>query len=277
MQKVLIWIVSFIITLSTAYYQRITGPTYPINDKITFNNTEIKYTLARSHGGFENHEVILETENKNLDINLYWKALNSPEDWHKVKFEYKEGKYIGILPNPKVLAAKLEYYVEISNQSETIKLPQDKDFIIIRFKGDVPLWALIPHVIVMFGTMLLATRTGIEALLKRKNVNKLTYWTIGFLLIGGFILGPLVQKFAFDAYWTGFPFGYDLTDNKTLLALIGWLIALFMIKKNYKPNLGVILASIIMLVIFLIPHSLLGSEADYQEINKQQTERSIEN
>ncbi len=276
MQKILIWLAAFIITLLTAYYQRVTGPTYPIKDKITLESSEIKYTFARSHGGTEDHEVVIESTDPNLEINLFWKPLNDPGQWNKQQIKFNSNKYVGILPNPQVLAAKLEYYLTIKKNKETIKLPQESEFIIIRFKGDVPLFILIPHVIAMFGAMLLATRTGIEAIFKRKNVTKLTYWTLGFLLIGGFLLGPLVQQYAFGAYWTGFPFGYDLTDNKTLIALIGWLIALFMIKKSKNSNLWVIAASILMLIIFLIPHSLLGSEADYKEINKQQIEKNIE-
>ena len=35
--------------------------------------------------------------------------------------------------------------------------------------------------------------------------------------LGGMILGPIVQKYAFGAYWTGIPFGHDLTDAKNLV------------------------------------------------------------
>ena len=276
MQKVLIWLTAFVITLATAYYQRITGPTYPIKDKVLFEQSEINYTLARSHGGIEDHNLVIESQDSTFNMILFWKPLNYPGEWNQEKLDYNKGVYSAVIPNPNVLAAKIEYYVEISKKQNKIQLPLDDDFVVIRFKGDVPLLILIPHVIAMFGAMLLATRTGIEALLKRKNVAKLTYWTMGLLVIGGFILGPLIQQYAFGALWTGFPFGYDLTDNKTLIALIGWLIALLMIEKKQNPNFWVLAASIIMLVIFLIPHSLLGSEADYKEINKQQIESTIE-
>jgi len=66
--------------------------------------------------------------------------------------------------------------------------------------------------------------------------------------------------------WSGFPLGHDLTDNKTLVAMIGWLIALFMMRRG-KPARGwVLAASILLLVVFLIPHSLLGSELDYSKM-----------
>ena len=51
------------------------------------------------------------------------------------------------------------------------------------------------------------------------------------------ILGPLTQYYAFGALWTGFPFGIDLTDNKTLIALIGWIIAAFMLKRFEKAGM----------------------------------------
>ncbi len=43
------------------------------------------------------------------------------------------------------------------------------------------------------------------------------------LVLGGFLLGPIVQKYAFGAFWTGWPFGEDLTDNKTAVAVLAWL------------------------------------------------------
>jgi len=32
-----------------------------------------------------------------------------------------------------------------------------------------------------------------------------------------------VQHYAFGQLWTGVPFGWDLTDNKTLLAALAWV------------------------------------------------------
>ena len=75
------------------------------------------------------------------------------------------------------------------------------------------------------------------------------------------IFGPLVQFHAFGEYWTGIPFGWDLTDNKTLIAFLFWLLAVSGNWKREKPSLT-ILAAAIMLMIFSIPHSMFGSELD---------------
>jgi hypothetical protein len=80
------------------------------------------------------------------------------------------------------------------------------------------------------------------------------------------ILGPVVQKYAFDAYWTGWPFGTDLTDNKIAVAILSWIAAAVALKKSTNPKRWILAASLITLVVFLIPHSLLGSELDYSKM-----------
>jgi hypothetical protein len=86
--------------------------------------------------------------------------------------------------------------------------------------------------------------------------------TLIMFLLGGMIMGPVVQKFAFGEYWTGFPTGKDLTDNKALIAFIAWIIAWMGNRKKERKYL-VIIAAIIVLAISYIPHSARGSELDY--------------
>ena len=87
--------------------------------------------------------------------------------------------------------------------------------------------------------------------------------TIIFLLIGGFILGPVVQKFSFGQFWTGWPLGEDLTDNKVLFALVAYLVAWFLRKRSYGKWLA-IGAALVMMAVYLIPHSMNGSELDVE-------------
>jgi hypothetical protein len=76
------------------------------------------------------------------------------------------------------------------------------------------------------------------------------------------ILGPLVQKYAFGELWTGIPFGWDLTDNKTLIAFAFWVLAVWMNRKKARPGYTV-LAAIVLLLIYSIPHSMFGSQLNY--------------
>jgi hypothetical protein len=268
MKKAALWILAFLITLSTAVYQRRTGPTYPINGKTTIANTQIKYELLTTHETGIDCPVQIEVQNPEISGVVLYKRHKSSDPWSSNPMERQENTLVGDLPSQPP-AGKLQYKVVLSHQGEETSLTGENP-VVIRFKGAVPLWALIPHVIVMFLAMLFSARAGIEALRPKSNPRKLALWTTGILFVGGFILGPLVQKFAFGALWTGFPFGFDLTDNKTLIAFIGWVIALIAGRKG-KPARGwVLAAAILLLIIFLIPHSLLGSELDYTDTTASQ-------
>ena len=108
------------------------------------------------------------------------------------------------------------------------------------------------------------TVDGVEAIRGGKRI--VTYaWTTLFLMrVGGMIFGPVVQKYAFNAFWTGVPFGYDLTDNKTLIAFAGWIAASIAVARGRNARAWVLAASLLTLIIFIVPHSLLGSELKYE-------------
>lgn len=261
MKKIALWILAFLITASTAVYQRMTGPTYPISGKITIGDTDIDYELPRTHETGEDCLVQVQIQNSDIEGTLLYKRHKTADPWSEVAMERQGDSLVGALPDQPA-AGKLEYRIILSYGGQKSSLTGENP-VIIRFKGHVPIWILIPHVIVMFLAMLFSARAGLEALRPHSNPRKLALWTTGLLFIGGFILGPAVQKLAFGSLWTGFPLGYDLTDNKTLIAFIGWIIALIAGRKG-KPARGwALAAAILLLVVFLIPHSLLGSELDY--------------
>ena len=267
MKKVLLWVIAFLITASAAFFQRMTGPSYAVSGKTVLDNTEIRYILERTQETTSDLEIRIEAPNKEINGHILYKRHKTDDPWTMISFSREDGYLVGSLPKQPA-AGKLEYKVILVSQDREVSLSGEKP-VIIRFKDPVPDAILVPHVVIMFLAMLFSTRAGIEALNPAGNPRKLALWTAGLLLVGGFILGPLVQKFAFGEWWTGFPFGYDLTDNKTLIAVIIWIFALIAGRKG-KPARGWILAAaIVTLIIFLIPHSLLGSELDYNQIESQ--------
>ena len=270
MKKVLLWILAFLITLATAVYQRMTGPTYPLRGKIELNSSEIGFRLPRTHETGKDCEVSVKIEDSTIAGYVIYKRFKTPDHWTTLLMERKENTLTAYLPSQPP-AGKLEYKVILNTPNQEESLSGDEP-IIIRFKGGVPMFVLIPHILVMFLAMLFCIRAGLEALQKDGNPRRLAWMTFWSLVIGGFILGPLVQKYAFGVLWSGFPLGTDLTDNKTLIALIGWIAALIA-GRNNKPARGWVLgASLIQLVVFLIPHSLLGSELDYSNVNNNSTQ-----
>lgn len=265
MKNAALWLLAFLITASSAVYQRKTGPTNPQHGKVDLNGTQISYMLLRSHGGPFDCAVRVKVPSPEVQGQLSFKRLKTTDPWETQPMTRDGNELVGILPHQSP-AGKLEYKVILSREGKEISLTGEEP-VIIRFKGAVPDWLLIPHIAVMFLAMLFSTRAGIEALRKKSNPRRLALWTLALLFIGGMILGPLVQKYAFGVLWTGIPFGHDLTDNKTLIALFGWVAAVVAGRKGRPARGWVLGASILLLAVYLIPHSLLGSELDYSKIN----------
>ena len=256
-----LWTVALLITVATAYYQRVTGPSYPLTGSVHFKNEEVRYRLPRSHGGSSDALIQIQTGDSSIEGYVQWKRFKTGDPWTRDAMTYSKGSLTVELPHQPP-AGKLQYSVALSRGDEVAVLPGEEP-VVIRFKGDVPLWVLIPHIIAMFAAMLLAARTGLEYFREGGNLKSLTYWTIGVLAVGGFILGPTVQYYAFDAWWTGWPAGTDLTDNKTAVALLAWIVVGVALRKSKNAKVWALAAAIITFVVFLIPHSLLGSELDY--------------
>jgi hypothetical protein len=277
MKKNFLWTLAFIITLSAAYYQRITGPTYPKRVKVTLNGSVCELKLTRSIGLDERSQIKLNVKDTSIKAVAWYKRYRSEDEYRPVTFTNKvypvhsfvmngifkvteeSGLYADIPAQP--AAGKLQYYIEILDSKGTQTLLKEEP-VIIRFKGSVPGYILGPHILIMFIAMFFSTAAGLLALAKAPSYKKYGVWTLVLLVAGGAILGPLVQKYAFGDIWTGIPFGWDLTDNKTLITLIFWIIAVIMNRKKERP-LYTILAAIVLLLIYSIPHSLLGSELNY--------------
>jgi hypothetical protein len=267
-RSAVLWIVAFLLTASVVIYQRMTGPTYPLAGSLTVGGQDIAYRFDRSHGGDGDHEVIVRTGSPNVSGVLEWKRHKTDDAWNAVPMSYSDGNVRAALPHQPP-AGKLDYRVRLTTVSSTALIPEEEG-VVIRFKGDVPLFVLIPHVLAMFGGMLLSTRAGLEGFASAPRYSRLIGWTIGLLAVGGLILGPVVQKYAFDAYWTGWPLGSDLTDNKTLFAVIAWIVAAIAMRKSKMPARWAVGAALVVLAVFLIPHSMLGSELDYRAMDAAQ-------
>jgi hypothetical protein len=277
MKKFLIWVIAIIITIGAAYYQRKTGPTYPKRVNVILNDTVYELKLIRSIGLDERPEVKLGIKDTSVKATLFYKRFKTEDGYKSVNFSYKsypvesfimnkvfkmtveKGFFAEIPPQP--AAGKLQYYIEFTGSKGTQSLMKETP-IVIRFKGSVPGYILGPHILLMFLAMLFSTSAGLMSIFKLPEYKKYGVWTLVLLVAGGIILGPVVQKYAFGELWTGVPFGWDLTDNKTLIALIFWILAVVLNRKEAKP-LFTLLASVVLLLVYSIPHSLFGSELDY--------------
>ena len=263
MRKGLFWLLAVVITLGSAVFQRMTGPTHPLRVKAIIAGTEVRVQLPRSAETSADAELAVPAPAP-IEGRLEWRRFKTADVWTSAALVREGDRLIGRLPRQPA-AGKLAYKVVLTGNGESKTLTGDVPAV-LRFKDPVPAWVLIPHIFVMFAGMLLSTAAGLAALDRKRNPRRLTIGTVALIFLGGFVLGPLVQKFAFGVAWSGFPFGMDLTDNKTLIAFLFWIVALVAGRKGKPARPFVIAASLVTLIIFLIPHSLLGSELDYSRL-----------
>jgi hypothetical protein len=263
-KSLILWAITVVITVSTMIYQRATGPTYPKKVSVELAGKEYKFKLLRSNEIGSPCDIKLPIEDKDITAKIFYKKYKTSDELTIVDMErvLPEGEDIEVLTATlpeQPSAGKVQYYIELSKGNEVVAI-QKEEPVIVRFKGFVPRYILIPHVLFMIISLFAGTRAGVEAIAGGNNTRKFAITTLIVLGIGGLILGPLVQLYAFGELWTGWPFGGDWTDNKTLFAWIFWLIAVIVLKKKPHNRLWPIIAVFVLFAMYMIPHSMGGSE-----------------
>ncbi|MDD5544720.1 MAG: hypothetical protein PHX83_16260 [Acidobacteriia bacterium] len=253
-------LMALIITLLAAYYQRVTGPTYPYRGNITVGERTYSYRLPRSFDRAGDCEVRLKDLDAVIQATVSFRRLGVSGPWDTLVMKRQGNDVVAWLPHQPP-AGILEYYITLDSPPRSVSIAME-DPIRIRFHGEVPRTILLPHIVFMFAGMWASTFTGILAVLRRPGFKKAGWWAVAFLVAGGFLLGPLVQHFAFGRYWLGVPFGCDLTDNKTLIVIVFWLVALWANRAKDRPR-WIIAAAYVLLIVYCIPHSVKGTQLDY--------------
>ncbi len=280
-KSALLWVVAILIMLSAVIYQRRTGPTYPMRGEIEVAGQSHAYRLIRSEETIRDARVAVPNPGDVVSGTLFFKRYKTDDPFAPISMQSETGKegrdegerqWVGYLP-AQPAAGKLEYYLELQIDGRSVRVPEGDEQVIIRFKDPVPLPLLASHVLFMFFSVLIGMRTGLAALLAPSTMRRWAWVTLFGLTVGGMILGPFVQKYAFGEYWTGFPWGYDLTDNKMLIMWVAWLLACSTVgtapkKKELVGRIVVGVAAIVMTIVYMIPHSMRGSELDYSKLDQ---------
>lgn len=263
LRSVHLWTIALVLVTLAALYQRRTGPSYPIDGTVRVGAQNIRFSLSRSHAGAGDAAVRVPAPDPLIVGSIRMRRFRSSDPWVTRELTRQGDFLVGRIPHQPP-AGKVTYQISLARGADPVLLPPEP--VTLRFRGDIPALIMVPHVFLMFLAMLFSTRAGLEALLKGPDVPRLAVWTMATLVAGGLVLGPVVQKYAFDAFWTGWPLGQDLTDNKTVVAFLFWLLALWRIRRQ-EPHARAwaIAASAALILVYMIPHSVLGSELSHAQ------------
>ncbi|MFO7653634.1 MAG: hypothetical protein R6X25_07395 [Candidatus Krumholzibacteriia bacterium] len=326
-QAAALWILAVLLTLTSVVWQRLTGPTYPVRLDQEVGGMTVRGRLLRSHATTSALPISVQLDptaaaplapgasaGRNVaagadgagtagddrtaagmapadegatrePLTLVWRRFPTADPWQRVRLLPRADRLEAEIP-AQPPAGKVEYFLEVHDRGRVHRVPAD-EALVARFKGEVPAAVLAVHVLAMFTGMLVSVRAGLEALVRGPALRRQAWATLGLLVVGGLILGPVVQKHAFGAYWTGWPLGEDLTDNKLLVAVLAWAVAVWRLR-GYRPEPGgqagsqagalggtgartpatrgrnwALVAAVIVLLVYAVPHSLHGSTLDY--------------
>jgi hypothetical protein len=183
--------------------------------------------------------------------------------------------------NPK--GVKAWYYLEAVAPRESgeviVTLPEKNqgqiEPIKLKFEGEVPAYIVISHVLCIFGAIfcsVLALFSVVDLGKGKRTLRqslKFPIWTLALLFLGFVPFGIAMNYFAFGVTWEAFPFGWDVTDNKSQIMMAFWLVTLILVKgtlsgKGESKNLVsdraysalVVISFVATMIILAIPHSL---------------------
>jgi len=282
MKGIFSWGLAVIITLGAVYVQRSTGPSQPEKQRMEVNAASFAVSFPRSlvRPANRDPETLLtvtfrsavEDRNQILGAVLYYKRYPSDDPFKAVVPSFsvdKEKMFLNAEIPVQPSAGKITYYIQlIGGDGTTVNSAETT----LRFRDHVPGVALILHILFVFFAFLFSNFTGIYAFARDVKINPYALITIIMLFTGGFILGPLVQKYAFGVWWSGWPAGGDMTDNKTLIALLTWA-AVYMLNRipfasarfcRWRRFLY-LAAALVTMAVYSIPHSTAGSQYNYEK------------
>ncbi len=258
-----LWVAAFGVTVALAFFQRMTGPSHPARGSVTVaDGQSIRYRLPRSNEGRDGLLISLPPDAGEYRAVVEWRRYPTEDAFVSLEMERAlSGSLEAAIPRQPA-AGKVEYVIRVETAGSVVQVPPEET-VVARFRDPVPAGVLIPHILAMFASMLVSTRALFEVVRLGARGRGLVLTAMGLLVVGGLFLGPLVQKFAFGAYWTGWPNGTDLTDNKTLIAFLAWLPATVAAARGFRMKVAVALGWVVMMGVFLTPHSMRGSELDW--------------
>lgn len=205
-----------------------------------------------------------------------WTAPPSSEVQARGMFEIRKGLYEACFPEFEK-GTTIKYWITASNVAGTkVRVPANPGkFCVLKYKGKASKLVIGAHVAFMFGAfffMVMSFLAAIEILRGRedkRNAVRAARWVLATSFIGGWPLGFLLNHQTFGTLWEGFPFGYDITDNKTQVIFVLWLVSLLFVRGSFigkgeeKDRLGrkafalsIVACFVVSLALFILPHSI---------------------
>ncbi len=151
-----------------------------------------------------------------------------------------------------------------------LRFPEKGEFE-VTCKGGVGHALLLAHIGAMFLGLVFLVLVAFRCLVYLKkgasllSATRMVKWATFFIFLGGLPLGMLVERKVFGTWWEGWPFGRDVTDTKTGLILLWWILLSFLAPDPEKASgkkartwaWAVLVCLVLTVALYAVPHENL--------------------
>ncbi len=258
--SVALWIAALLIVLAVAAWQWQADTTHPKQGDVVVSGQTVTYRFLRSGTSGEPLRVTI-TAPEELIGNLRWRPYPGEEAFESLSMLRDGEQLVGFLPSQPP-GGRLEYSLALAGPSGLTRVPAD-GAVVLQFQGSVPSFVLVPHVSILLLSILVGVRAGLGAAWALPDAARLSMLTLAGMTVGGMILGPIVHKLAFGAFWTGWPFGSDWGANGTVVMWLVWVVAVLAARAAHDvtdrfARTTVVGAALVTIVVSLAPRGAPG-------------------
>ncbi len=253
LKKVLFLAIALGITIIATFVQQFA--TYDRPYKATLMINEVIYTLKLPVVHDANNECLIELviPDSTVQGEVFYKVLNSSEEWHTNKLIRMSDNLLSILPENKP-NVKLQYYIMLYSKSSQFAIAKE-DPIVIRFQKDVPKYLQYPYVLLFFGALMMACFAGLLTVYDIDSYKK--YARITFYLFSAAIFFAFIWHIvSFNHLFLRISHYNDLTFYKYLIIFLIWW-GVYKINQKYELRYITLAASILTLILYSIPSQLV--------------------
>ena len=247
-QSFILWIVAVIITFLIGFIQNRTSPEYPISGTIGIEGQKVSYLFKRIHRDKTDYEILLRTDNKELNGIVKWKVEKEAGNWNIDTMQYYNEILSAAIPRQNALT-EVDYKIVLSHKGKVYFLPKN-EVVKVKFLGPVPASIVIHYFLTLFVGILLAVRAGLEIF---KNKPKLRLYSI-FTLISFFscamIFAPVKKAYELGVIGRAVPPIGEIFEAWLILLVIIWVMNLILISYTKNSKMWVIIFSALTILIF---------------------------
>ena len=262
-KNIILWLGAIIITFLAGYMRNVTGPDYPVSGTIGVEGKQVTFKFDKLYIGNDSYNVLIRTDVKDIKAFLLWKNIitNPPAGKHLQNESAPIWQRDLMADSGFVIKSKLPhhnpgekvaYQVELNYGSKQYFLPEDRP-VTIKFLGYVNSSVMNIFYFVLFGGLILAVRTGLEAFNDNRRIGMYTIFSLIFFFLYTICMVPLKRSYEQNAINHFVPSVNSLITYQSASLFILWIIGLILIF-NIKGNriIPLVISSLTIIIYILV-------------------------